>query len=70
MKGAANIGINEKDPDEIVRNNYLQKDLAIPIFANDKTVRSDTVHDLKEFNNQPLATQAKKKRTGSFSDVC
>ena len=35
-------------------------DLAIQIIANDKTVRSDTVQDLKEFNSQPLATQAKK----------
>ena len=30
------------------------------IIANDKTVRSDTVHDLKEFNYQSLATQAKR----------
>ena len=35
-------------------------DLAIQINANDKTVRSDTVQDLKKFNNQSLATQAKK----------
>ena len=35
-------------------------DLAIQIIANDGTVRSDTVHDLKEFKNQSLATQAKK----------
>ena len=35
-------------------------DLAIQRIANDKTVRSDTVQDLKEFNSQPLATQAKK----------
>ena len=35
-------------------------DLVIQVIANDKTVRSDTVHDLKEFNNQSLATQAKK----------
>ena len=35
-------------------------DLAIQIISNDKTVRSDTVHDFKEFNNQFLATQAKK----------
>ena len=34
-------------------------DLAIQIIANDKTIRSDTVQDLKEFNNQSLATQAK-----------
>ena len=35
-------------------------DLAIQRVANDKTVRSDTVDDLQEFYNQPLATQAKK----------
>ena len=35
-------------------------DLAIQIIANDKTVRTDTVKDLKEFNNQSFATQAKK----------
>ena len=31
-------------------------DLAIQMNANDKTVRSDTVQDLKEFNSQSLAT--------------
>ena len=35
-------------------------DLAIQIFANDKAVRSDTVQDLKEYNSQSVATQAKK----------
>ena len=35
-------------------------DLAIQIIANDKTVRIDTVQVLKQFNNQSLATQAKK----------
>ena len=30
------------------------------IISNDKTVRNDTVQDLKEFNSQSLATQAKK----------
>ena len=34
--------------------------LAMQIFSNDKTVRSDTVQGLKEFNSQSLATQAKK----------
>ena len=29
-------------------------------FSNDKTVRSNTVNGVKEFNNQSLATQAKK----------
>ena len=35
-------------------------DLAKQIIASDKTVRSDTVHVLKELNNQSLATQARK----------
>ena len=35
-------------------------ELAMQIISNDKTVRSNTVNDLKEFNNQSLATQAKK----------
>ena len=35
-------------------------DLATQIIANDKTVRSDTVQDLKDFNSQSLSTQAKK----------
>ena len=30
------------------------------IISNDKTVRSNTVNDLKELNNQSLATQVKK----------
>ena len=35
-------------------------DLALPIISNDKTVRSYIKEDLKEFNNQSLATQDKK----------
>ena len=35
-------------------------ELAMQIISNDKTVRNDTVQDLKEFNSQSLATQAKK----------
>ena len=35
-------------------------ELAIQIISNDKTVRNDTVQDLKEFNKQYLTTQAKK----------
>ena len=30
------------------------------IISNDKTVRNDTVQDLKEFNSQSQSTQAKK----------
>ena len=35
-------------------------ELAIQIISNDKTVRNDTIQDLKEFNQQSLTTQAKK----------
>ena len=30
------------------------------IISNDKTVRNDTIQDLKEFNQQSSTTQAKK----------
>ena len=30
------------------------------IISNDKTVRNNTIQDLKEFNSQSLSTQAKK----------
>ena len=30
------------------------------IMSNDKTVRSDTMQELKEFNSQSLSTRAKK----------
>ena len=35
-------------------------DLAFKKIANDKTVRSDIVQDIKEFSSQSLATQVKK----------
>ena len=35
-------------------------ELAIQNISNDKSVRNDTVQDLKEFNSQSLATQDKK----------
>ena len=35
-------------------------ELALQIISNDKTVRNDTIQDLKEFNQKSLATQAKK----------
>ena len=36
-------------------------ELAMQIISNDKTVRSDTIQDLKGFNQQSLTTQAKKR---------
>ena len=35
-------------------------ELAMQLISNDKIVRTNTVNDLKEFNNQSIATQAKK----------
>ena len=35
-------------------------ELAMQIISNDKTVRKDTIQDLKDFNQQSLTTQAKK----------
>ena len=35
-------------------------ELAMQIVSNDKTVRNDTIQDLKEFNHKSLTTQAKK----------
>ena len=35
-------------------------ELAMQLSSNDKTVRNDTIQDLKEFNQQSLATQVKK----------
>ena len=35
-------------------------ELAMQVISNDKTVRNDTIQDLKEFNSQSLTTQAKK----------
>ena len=36
-------------------------ELAIQLTSNDRTVKSDRVHDLKNSNKQCLATQAKKE---------
>ena len=35
-------------------------ELAMQINSKDKTVRNDTIQDLKEFNSQSLTTQAEK----------
>ena len=40
------------------------------IISNDKTVRNKTIQLLKDFNQQFLTTQAKKRRTISFYDAC
>ena len=45
-------------------------ELAVQIISNDKTVRSDTIKDLRKFNSQSSTTQAKKMRTASFYGAC
>ena len=36
-------------------------EIAIQLISMDKTVKNDTVQDLKEFDSHSLATQAKKE---------
>ena len=36
-------------------------ELAMQLISSDQTVRDDTIQDLKDFNQQSLSTQAKKK---------
>ena len=40
------------------------------IISNNKSVRNDTIQDVKEFNSQSLSTRGKKRRTVSFYDAC
>ena len=35
-------------------------ELAMQLSSNDKTVRNDTIQDIKEFNQQSLTSQANK----------
>ena len=35
-------------------------ELVMQLSSNDKTVRNDTIQDLREFNQQSLSAQAKK----------
>ena len=51
---------NEHYLDQILRKNNPQMELARQNNSNDKTVRNDTIRDLKEFNQQSVTTQAKK----------
>ena len=66
LKVGANIDINDEYFDEVLYKNDFQLDLARQVISDDKTVRSDTVQDVREFNSQPLTTQAKKERTIGF----
>ena len=47
-----NIEYNEHYLDEILHNNNSQMDLAMQIIFTDKTVRNDTIQDLKILTNK------------------
>ena len=47
--------------DKILDNNHIYMELAMQIIPSDKTVRTNTIAELIEFNLQSLITQAKKK---------
>ena len=38
--------------------------------SSDQSVRNDTIQDLKDFNQQSLSTQAKKRRKACKYDAC
>ena len=61
MKSDGNVEIKVEYSDEILHDNNSQMELAMQNISNDKTVRSDTVHDIKEFNSQSPSTRAKKR---------
>ena len=65
-----NIEINDQKLDENLHNNIPELEVAMQNFSNNKAVRNDTVQDLKEFNSQTLATQAKQRGAVSFCDDC
>ena len=40
------------------------------LVSSDQAVRNDTIQDLKDFNQQSLSTQAKKRGTINKHDAC
>ena len=44
-------------------------ELAMQLISTDQTVRDNTIQDLKDFNQQSLSTQAKKRRTVNKYDA-
>ena len=61
-----NFEINEQYFDELFDNSDKRMDLAMQIFSTEKTVRNETVEDLKVFNSQSVTTQAKKGEQMGF----
>ena len=55
-----NVEINDQYLDDTLDNNDILMDSATQLISSDKTLRIDTIEDLKEFNSQSLSTRAKK----------
>ena len=58
--GHENDEITDEYLDEILHKNNLWIELAMQIISNDKILGINTVQDIKDFNSQSLAKQAKK----------
>ena len=52
----ANKEINDQNLDEVLDNNDKKMNLGMQIISTDKTVRNDSIQDLKDFNPQCLST--------------
>ena len=61
LESGANIKFNDKYLNDMLHKINFQMDLAMQFISTDKTVRSDIVQVVKEFNSQSLATQAKQE---------
>ena len=61
---AVNLEIHDTYLDELIKTNSLDRlnGTRNANCLNDKTVRSNTVQDLNDFNSQILSTQAKKEK--------
>ena len=55
-----NIEINDEYLDEILQNINFKMEIAMQTISNGKTLRSDTIQDLNDFNSRSLTTQATK----------
>ena len=63
MKGGSlteNLDNNDENLDDILPNKIFYMEIALQVDSNDKTVRSDTIQALKEFNSQSLSMRAEK----------
>ena len=60
LKAGGKIENIDETLDELLHNNKHLMELALQIISNERTVRSNIVEGLKEFNSQSLTTPARK----------